>query len=509
MNFNCDGLYIWEDMSLAFSNEKSIEYLKKYRQTGDEKIKELIVLGNMRLVSAFIKKYGSNIYQKGKANTFEDVAQEAVVAIYSAIDTYDFSKNIKFTTYTCTCVKNMFRNKFRKTKLEKNDVSLNQKVFIDDEDEFIDNIESNYLSFHDIQAKIEYQFIKNNIISLFTKREKEVFHDYYCEGKTASYIAKKHGITRHYVDKMLTEMKEKIIRLYENGVSDYDRYIKGVKVLFPQERRIKDNLSILKKYNAQFLRKYFVPKLSKNQAKIFEHMVLNYYGQSYKYIEKTTKIDMPKISSCLKSSMYKLNKNEKFLNQHMLNYVAEPNKNQKYIDFANNIICQHNGKMFLFKYFVSVLPEDEQKVFSAVVLDYSGEDYSQLYEKCGMTKEQFKSTMSSALTKLKKYDFNVAIDIIENANHYQMSIESLTLEDIKQTKQRIEKIKEVGGIMQFKSKIYPKLVGIKKQIAQDLYLHPKYSNIQSFAEQNNFQLYEVLEKEKEFVDEFLVKSKNL
>ena len=264
-------------------------------------------------------------------------------------------------------------------------------------------------------------------------------------------------------------------------------------------------MGILKNYNPQFLRKVFVPKLNKGQALIFENMVLNFYGQSYKYIEKVTKVISTNIACHLKSSLKKLYKNEDFLSKQKQIYIPEQNKNQNYIDFVNKVIAQNNGKMFLFKYFVSVLPEKERKVFSAAVLDYAGENFSELFKKCEMSKEEFKNILTNTLRKLKKYDFDIAVDIIDNAKHYQMSIESLTLEDIKKTKERIAQIKSKGGVLAFKSESFSKLTGIKKQIAQDLYLHPKYNNIESFAKLNNLQVSEVLKNEKEFVDDFLVK----
>ena len=202
MNYSDGRLNFWEDLPPALTNEENIEYLKKYRETNDKNLRDKIVFGNMRLVVGFIKKNGVSIYSKGKANTFEDVAQEAAFAISNAIESYDFDKNIKFSTYACVCIKNMFRNKYRKVKFEKDDVSLNNKVFDDGDDDFIDIIEADNLKLDNTEGIIEYQYIKNNIICLLPKREKEVFDDYFCKDMSAAKIAKKLGISRHYVEKM-------------------------------------------------------------------------------------------------------------------------------------------------------------------------------------------------------------------------------------------------------------------------------------------------------------------
>lgn len=76
--------------------DKKAELLMRYKQTGDKALRNEAVMQYMNIV-----KYAAvsmrNMYQKF-AET-EDIINEASIALMNAVETFDFSKNVKFETY--------------------------------------------------------------------------------------------------------------------------------------------------------------------------------------------------------------------------------------------------------------------------------------------------------------------------------------------------------------------------------------------------------------------------
>lgn len=76
--------------------EDKFELLKRCRENGDKKLRNQAVLAYMNLVR-FAAISTRNMYAK-YAET-DDIINEAVLALMSAIDSFDFSRNVKFETY--------------------------------------------------------------------------------------------------------------------------------------------------------------------------------------------------------------------------------------------------------------------------------------------------------------------------------------------------------------------------------------------------------------------------
>lgn len=83
------------------NQEYQDELLRKYKETDDKSIKELIILHNLRLV-----KYFSNKYQKidSPMRESDDLFQEGVIGLMEAIDTYDEERGA-FSGYAALKIK--------------------------------------------------------------------------------------------------------------------------------------------------------------------------------------------------------------------------------------------------------------------------------------------------------------------------------------------------------------------------------------------------------------------
>ncbi len=76
----------------VLSNEEMIELFKKY-QTGDKFAKEDLVNGNLKLVLSILKKYNN------RTDNMDDLFQVGCVGLIKAIDNFDLSHEVKFSTY--------------------------------------------------------------------------------------------------------------------------------------------------------------------------------------------------------------------------------------------------------------------------------------------------------------------------------------------------------------------------------------------------------------------------
>lgn len=76
----------------VLSNEEMIELFKKY-QAGDMFAKDDLVNGNLKLVLSILKKYNN------RTDNMDDLFQVGCIGLIKAIDNFDLSHEVKFSTY--------------------------------------------------------------------------------------------------------------------------------------------------------------------------------------------------------------------------------------------------------------------------------------------------------------------------------------------------------------------------------------------------------------------------
>ncbi len=76
----------------VLSNEEMIELFKKY-QNGDITAKEDLVNGNLKLVLSILRKYNN------RTDNMDDLFQVGCIGLIKAIDNFDLSHEVKFSTY--------------------------------------------------------------------------------------------------------------------------------------------------------------------------------------------------------------------------------------------------------------------------------------------------------------------------------------------------------------------------------------------------------------------------
>ena len=76
----------------VLSNEEMVDLFKRY-QSGDNLAKEELINGNLKLVLSILKNYNN------RTDNMDDLFQVGCVGLIKAIDNFDLSHEVKFSTY--------------------------------------------------------------------------------------------------------------------------------------------------------------------------------------------------------------------------------------------------------------------------------------------------------------------------------------------------------------------------------------------------------------------------
>lgn len=90
------------------SQIEEIEYIKEAKR-GNEKAKDILIRSNLRTIYDMAKKLPCN-----NVITFEDLVQEGCLGICIAIEKFDVSKNVRFTTYANYWIKKAIHDSMSK-----------------------------------------------------------------------------------------------------------------------------------------------------------------------------------------------------------------------------------------------------------------------------------------------------------------------------------------------------------------------------------------------------------
>ena len=106
------------------SKEKEQEIMMEIA-LGDESNKDLLVVHNLRLVVYIAKKY------ECPTATTEDLVSIGTIGLMKAVNTFDYTKNIKLATYASRCIENEILMYLRKTGNSKIELSFDEPLSTD------------------------------------------------------------------------------------------------------------------------------------------------------------------------------------------------------------------------------------------------------------------------------------------------------------------------------------------------------------------------------------------
>ena len=99
-------------------------YLEQLTQ-GDKNARGVLIERNLRLVSHIVKKYYS------KTNDTDDLVSIGTIGLIKAVDSFDYTKGTRFSTYASRCIENEILMHFRALKKTGGDVLLGDAIDID------------------------------------------------------------------------------------------------------------------------------------------------------------------------------------------------------------------------------------------------------------------------------------------------------------------------------------------------------------------------------------------
>ena len=191
-------------------------YLEKMQQ-GDEDAKNILIERNLRLVAHVCKKYSnSNVEQ-------DDLISIGTIGLIKGINSFKLDKNVKLSTYVSRCIENEVLMYFRSSKKISAEVSLEDPIGKDKDDNTItlqDVLENSERNIEDeVDLKIKIKELYEKIKETLRDREKMIIEMRFgLDGnkpKTQNQIARILGISRSYVSRIETKAIGKLAKEIE------------------------------------------------------------------------------------------------------------------------------------------------------------------------------------------------------------------------------------------------------------------------------------------------------
>ena len=185
-------------MSSVAERNKSLQLLMVESSAS---AREQAILANQELVRYVIKSLGLNAFD-------EDLFQTGCIGLIKAVDSFDFEKNIKFSTYAAKVIRNEILMTLRKKHI--NAQSLDELFTIDGfETSLMDMISDNICMEDELISTmyLEQAFSKLN------NNEKKIIYLHFIKGTKQHELAKMMGFTQSYISKMISEIIKKMRRI--------------------------------------------------------------------------------------------------------------------------------------------------------------------------------------------------------------------------------------------------------------------------------------------------------
>ena len=198
------------------NTEEEKNYLERW-ENGDEEAKNILIERNLRLVAHVCKKYITTGVEQ------DDLISIGTIGLIKGINSFKSEKNVKLSTYVSRCIENEILMYFRTTKKINAEVSLEDPIGKDKDDntvtlqDVLENNERNIEEEVDLKIKIKKMYEK--IKEVLKGREKLIIElRFGLDGKkpkTQNQIAKMLGISRSYVSRIETKAIGKLAKEFE------------------------------------------------------------------------------------------------------------------------------------------------------------------------------------------------------------------------------------------------------------------------------------------------------
>ena len=193
--------------------EEEKQYLQKLKD-GDEEARNILIERNLRLVAHVCKKYSSTKVEQ------DDLISIGTIGLIKGINSFEPTKNVKLSTYVSRCIDNEILMHLRATKKIGEEVSLEDPIGKDKDDntvtlqDVLENSERNIEDEVDLKMKIKKLYEKIKLV--LKDREKLIIEMRFGlngqKPKTQNQIAEMMGISRSYVSRIETKAIGKLAK---------------------------------------------------------------------------------------------------------------------------------------------------------------------------------------------------------------------------------------------------------------------------------------------------------
>ena len=183
--------------------EEERHYLQEYKQ-GSLEAKDILIQRNLRLVAHIVKKY------QGAAEELDDLISIGTIGLIKAIQTFDFQKASRLSTYAAICIDNDLLMLLRSRKKSSKEVSLYEPIGTDKEGNeisLLDVIETEPVDVvKNYSLKQDIDYLYQLLPKVLSPREQEIiilrYGLYGQKELTQREIAKRLKISRSYVSRI-------------------------------------------------------------------------------------------------------------------------------------------------------------------------------------------------------------------------------------------------------------------------------------------------------------------
>ena len=183
--------------------EEEKYYLQEYKQ-GSVEAKDILIQRNLRLVAHIVKKY------QGAGEELDDLISIGTIGLIKAIQTFDFQKASRLSTYAARCIDNELLMLLRSKKKSSKEVSLYEPIGTDKEGNeisLLDVIETEPVDVvKNYSLKQDIDYLYQLLPKILSSREQEIiilrYGLYGKEELTQREIAKRLKISRSYVSRI-------------------------------------------------------------------------------------------------------------------------------------------------------------------------------------------------------------------------------------------------------------------------------------------------------------------
>ncbi len=203
------------------SPEEEKYYLERYRE-GDMEARNLLIEHNLRLVAHVAKKY------QAPEHDTDDLISIGIIGLIKAVMTFDSRKNNRLATYAARCIENELLMMFRSRKKLTREVSMFEKIGLDQEGrelQLMDVLESEPVDIiENLETQKNVRHLRECLGEVLDERELQVICERYglCGRKerTQREIAASLGISRSYVSRIEKKALEKLRTEFRHYLQD-------------------------------------------------------------------------------------------------------------------------------------------------------------------------------------------------------------------------------------------------------------------------------------------------